>query len=133
MGMNENGYPTIEGLQLEITRPATQKEKDRNDNPITFISLRGQLPTSIGRVRKVKNVETGKVEEKKTSIQPRFDIYCDGKEEANTFAELRKVPNGAVIEVNGWLDSQGYKKGDYTNYAARINVTSVKIIAVPEN
>ncbi len=127
------GLCKFEGLEVQITKPANTSEKDRNCNPITFVSATAKSLTPVTEIRKRTNLETGKEGEVAVSAEKDLTFYADAKEFPEAFAELRRAPIGSIVRVDFELDSVAHSKpgrsgGVFTDKHGRCMVTAVKIV-----
>lgn len=134
-----HGLGEVQDVALEITKSATNKALDRNNNPITFVSAVGRSTQSLTRKGRMLKDEAGNdVQGPDKTYKPQVTLYCDKKFFPEAFTELQKAPVGSIVKINAEMDSTAIvrnpdaddaKGKTYTDFYSRWNVTSCKIVA----
>jgi len=127
------GLGRVSDVTVEIVKRAYQKDTDRKNNPITFISAIGKSKNLRLYTKLVENPETKVMEEVEATAEPRITLFCDKRVSPDVFEQLKSAPEGAILEVGGELASKNFPdhKGDreYPAFYGAVHVTSLKVIS----
>ena len=137
------GLGKVTNVTVEIVKKAYQKDTDRNNNPINFISAIGKSK-NLRLYKKLvpkKDATTGQIEvdaqgnqvmvEVDASAEPKITLFADKRVDAQIFADLKSAPEGSICEVEGELASKNFpdKRGDkeYDAFYGALHVTKLTV------
>lgn len=136
--MNDNnfgnyGLGTARLAPLEIVKKAFQKEVDRNNKPITYITVIGKSMVPKTYTKLVPSKEDKNVMvEVEASTNKRITLCADKKVNAGIFDQLRALSEGAVVSVECDLDSKNFPEtkgeNEYDSFYGRFYVTSLEVL-----
>lgn len=127
------GLGTARLAPLEIVKKAFQKETDRNNKPITYITVIGKSMVPKTYTKLVPSKEDPNVMvEVEASTNKRITLCADKRVNPVMFDALRALPEGAIItDVECDLDSKNFPEtkgeNEYDSFYARHYVTSFKV------